>query len=76
MQTVIITGRSMVAPLLNIADTVSEVQDKGHAFRLDVAQAGIGSDGQRAVSAIFLAAFVRPKWPPLRRLWHVAQAQR
>lgn len=42
MQTAIITGRTMALPLQEIADTISVVQDEGHAFRLGVkAQAGI-----------------------------------
>ncbi len=42
MQTVIITGRTMASSLQDIADTISVVQDEGHAFRLGVkAQAGI-----------------------------------
>ncbi|MBL4826985.1 MAG: cob(I)yrinic acid a,c-diamide adenosyltransferase [Spongiibacteraceae bacterium] len=41
-QHVIITGRTMALPLQEIADTISVVQDEGHAFRLGVkAQAGI-----------------------------------
>ena len=41
-QNVMITGRTMAAPLQEIADTVSVVQDEGHAFRLGVkAQKGI-----------------------------------
>ena len=42
MQTVIITGRTMAKELKAIGDTISVVQDEGHAFRLGVkAQAGI-----------------------------------
>jgi cob(I)alamin adenosyltransferase len=42
MQNVIITGRTMAAPLQDIADTISVVQDERHAFRLGVkAQQGI-----------------------------------
>jgi cob(I)alamin adenosyltransferase len=42
MQSVIITGRTMAAPLQDIADTISVIQDERHAFRLGVkAQAGI-----------------------------------
>lgn len=42
MQSVIITGRTMVLPLQDIADTISVVQDERHAFRQGVkAQAGI-----------------------------------
>ncbi len=41
-QNVIITGRTMATPLQGIADTISNVQDEGHAFRLGVkAQMGI-----------------------------------
>lgn len=41
-QNVIITGRTMVTELIDIADTISAVKDEGHAFRLGVkAQAGI-----------------------------------
>lgn len=41
-QTVIITGRAMSPELIDIADTISDVQDERHAFRLGVkAQAGI-----------------------------------
>jgi len=41
-QNVIITGRTMVAPLEAIADTISNVKDERHAFRQGVkAQAGI-----------------------------------
>ena len=41
-QNVIITGRTMARPLLDIADTISVVQDERHAFRLGVkAQAGV-----------------------------------
>lgn len=41
-QNVMITGRTMATPLQEIADTVSVVQDEGHAFRLGVkAQKGI-----------------------------------
>ena len=42
MQNVIITGRTMVLPLQDIADTISVVQDERHAFRQGVkAQQGI-----------------------------------
>ncbi|WP_020406277.1 cob(I)yrinic acid a,c-diamide adenosyltransferase [Hahella ganghwensis] len=42
MQNVIITGRTMARPLLDIGDTISVVQEERHAFRLGVkAQAGI-----------------------------------
>lgn len=42
MQNVIITGRTMVLPLQDIADTISVVQDERHAFRQSVkAQQGI-----------------------------------
>jgi len=42
MQNVIITGRTMPKELEEIADTISEVRDERHAFRLGVkAQAGI-----------------------------------
>jgi len=42
MQNVIITGRTMPDELVEIADTISNVQDERHAFRLGVkAQAGI-----------------------------------
>lgn len=42
MQTVIITGRTMAFPLQAVADTISVIQDEGHAFRKGVkAQAGI-----------------------------------
>lgn len=42
MQTVMITGRTMAQPLQDIADTISDVKDERHAFRLGVkAQAGI-----------------------------------
>lgn len=42
MQTVIITGRGAKPELVEIADTVSEIQDVKHAFRAGVkAQAGI-----------------------------------
>ncbi len=42
MQNVIITGRTMATPLQTIADTISVIQDEGHAFRLGVkAQAGV-----------------------------------
>jgi len=41
-QNVIITGRSMHRQLLDVADTISVIQDERHAFRLGVkAQAGI-----------------------------------
>lgn len=41
-QNVIITGRTMAAPLQDIADTISTVQDERHAFRQGVkAQVGI-----------------------------------
>lgn len=41
-QTVIITGRVMPPELVEIADTISDVKDERHAFRLGVkAQAGI-----------------------------------
>ena len=41
-QTVIITGRVMPEALVEYADTISTVQDDGHAFRIGVkAQAGI-----------------------------------
>lgn len=41
-QHVIITGRTMASELQDIGDTISVVQDEGHAFRLGVkAQAGI-----------------------------------
>lgn len=41
-QSVIITGRTMILPLQEIADTISVVQDERHAFRLGVkAQEGI-----------------------------------
>lgn len=41
-QNVIITGRTMALPLQDIADTISNVQDDRHAFRLGVkAQKGI-----------------------------------
>lgn len=41
-QNVIITGRTLVLPLQDIADTISVVNDERHAFRLGVkAQAGI-----------------------------------
>lgn len=41
-QSVIITGRAMPKALESIADTISEVRDQQHAFRLGVkAQAGI-----------------------------------
>lgn len=42
MQNVIITGRTMATALQDIADTISVVQDKRHAFRLGVkAQKGV-----------------------------------
>ena len=42
MQNLIITGRTMVLPLQDIADTISVVQDERHAFRQGVkAQQGI-----------------------------------
>jgi cob(I)alamin adenosyltransferase len=42
MQNVIITGRTMPDELIEIADTISDVKDERHAFRLGVkAQAGI-----------------------------------
>ena len=42
MQNVIITGRAATPDLLELADTVSEIRDEKHAFRLGVkAQAGI-----------------------------------
>jgi cob(I)alamin adenosyltransferase len=42
MQNVMITGRTMALPLQEVADTISNVQDEKHAFRLGVkAQAGI-----------------------------------
>ncbi|MDG9666996.1 cob(I)yrinic acid a,c-diamide adenosyltransferase [Hahella sp. CR1] len=41
-QNVMITGRTMATELQDIADTISQVQDEKHAFRLGVkAQAGI-----------------------------------
>ncbi len=41
-QTVFITGRVMPAALLDIADTITDMRDERHAFRLGVkAQAGI-----------------------------------
>lgn len=41
-QTVIITGRVMPLELIDIADTITEMRDERHAFRLGVkAQAGI-----------------------------------
>lgn len=41
-QHVMITGRTMPTDLVGIADTVSNIKDEGHAFRLGVkAQAGI-----------------------------------
>lgn len=41
-QTVIITGRVMPEELVEIADTISDIRDERHAFRLGVkAQAGI-----------------------------------
>lgn len=41
-QNVIITGRTMARPLLDIADTISVVQNERHAFGLGVkAQAGV-----------------------------------
>ena len=41
-QTVIITGRTMPEELITIADTISDIRDERHAFRLGVkAQAGI-----------------------------------
>ena len=42
MQNVIMTGRTMVTDLQAVADTISVIQDEGHAFRLGVkAQKGI-----------------------------------
>ena len=41
-QSVVITGRSAPAPLLALADTVSEIADTRHAFQAGVkAQAGV-----------------------------------
>ena len=42
MQNVIMTGRTMITDLQDVADTISVIQDEGHAFRLGVkAQKGI-----------------------------------